>query len=110
VRRLDGRAGFVDNDRSALEPPDATLVNRRWVPNGTVEWAKQAAGIMHEHGAVSGNRLYPRRHQARWRAQRLMRLMVDLGLHERWELGEHTDEHNGDGWVWTVEYRGKGST
>jgi hypothetical protein len=96
----------MDNDPGALTPPDAVLVDRRWVPRDTVEWCKRADQIMQEHGAVSGNRLYARRHQARWRAQRLMRLMTDLGLHERWELGEHTDLHNG-GWIWTVEYRGK---
>lgn len=95
----------MDNEPTDLAPPDDVLVNRRWVPDATVQWAKEADEIMCEHGAVSGNRVYRARHQARWRAQRLIRLMVDLNLHERWELGEHTDSRHG-GWIWTVEYRG----
>ena len=95
----------MDNDRTAMQAPDAVLTNRRWVPTATVEWVQEANGIMLEHGAVSGNRVYPARHQARWRAQRLIRLMIGLGLHERWELAEHTDNRHG-GWIWTVEYQG----
>lgn len=95
----------MDNAVSGLEPPDAVLVNRRWIPAGTVEWAKRANRLMLEHGAVSGARIYEKRHQARHRAQRLMRLMVELRLHERWELGEHTDKRP-EGWTWTVEYVG----
>ncbi len=58
---------------------------------------------MLEYGAVTGSTVYPKRHQARWRAQSLIRLMVELRMHERWELSEHTDQKQG-GWVWTVEH------
>jgi hypothetical protein len=61
---------------------------------------------MLEHGAVSGNRVYPTQKGARWRAQRLIRLLTELRLHERWELAEHT-ENRSDGWIWSVEYKGR---
>jgi hypothetical protein len=90
-----------------VNPPDAVLANRRWVPLAVVEWVKQADAIMLEHGAVSGSNLYPKRHLARWRAEKLMRAMSDLGLHERWQLAEHSDERDG-GWIWTVELLNRG--
>ena len=58
-----------------------------------------------EHGAVNGTAVYEHRYQARWRAQRLIKLFQDLGMHERWELAEHT-ERRADGWAWSVEYLG----
>lgn len=64
-----------------------------------------ADDILMEHGAVQGTDAYDARHKARWRAQKLIRYMVELRIHERWELKEHT-ERRGDGWVWTVEYVG----
>jgi hypothetical protein len=88
-----------------MGPPDAVMVNRRWIPQATVDWVKDANEIMVEHGAVLGRRIYPARHQARWRARKLIDHLVDLGIRERWELQEHTYKRDG-GWVWTVEYRG----
>jgi RNA:NAD 2'-phosphotransferase (TPT1/KptA family) len=82
-------------------------VNRRWIKIGTVEWVKRANALMLEHGFVNGTARYEKRHQARWRAQKLIDLMVDLGMHERWQLREHTSRGRG-GWVWTVEYIGRG--
>jgi hypothetical protein len=58
---------------------------------------------MREYGAVMGTRVYAKRHQARWRARYLIGLLVDLEMHPRWELREHTDRRDG-GWAWTVEY------
>jgi hypothetical protein len=58
---------------------------------------------MREHGAVTGTIAHGLRHQARWRAQYLIGLLVQLDMHHRWELREHT-ERWGDGWRWTVEY------
>ena len=60
---------------------------------------------MLEHGAVFGT-VVQERHQAHWRAKKLTRLMVELGLHEREELRYHTDRRKG-GWLWSVEYLGK---
>jgi len=54
---------------------------------------------------VTGSTAYVSRHRARWRAEKLIRLLVELGLRERWQLREHTEAKNG-GWVWTVEYAG----
>ena len=85
------------------EPPDATFTRARWIPRRRVEWARECEALMIEHGAVSGSVVYTHRHQARWRAQYLIRLMTELHMHERWELKEHTDQKDG-GWVWTVEY------
>ena len=67
------------------------------------EWAHCADEILREHGAVCGGTLYRERHQARYQAQKLMRLMVQLGLHERCSLREHTEPRRG-GWGWAVEY------
>jgi hypothetical protein len=86
---------------------DAVLVNRRWVKMGNVEWAQQANAILLEHGVVFGTAVYEGRYQARWRARRLITLLVDLGLRDRWELQEHVNRR-GDGWAWSVEYIRKG--
>lgn len=93
----------VDND---LKPPDAILVNHRWISQDKCEWAEEANRILLRHGAVEGRRVYDKRHQARWGAQRLMRLLEELRLRERWEMGEHVERIPG-GYKWTVEYKGK---
>lgn len=86
-----------------LEAPDALLIRRRWVKIGNVEWAEQANEIMVEHGCVFGTGIYKNRHQARWRARKLISLLEQLGLQERWDLREHVNRR-GDGWAWSVEY------
>ena len=91
----------------ALDAPDASYTTGRWIPKRTVDWVRDADRIMLEHGVVQGRALVAKRYQARWRAQRLIKLMVELRLHERWELSEHTEQHP-TGWVWLVEYRGGG--
>lgn len=88
-----------------LEAPDATFTRQRWIAKRHVEWVQHADEIMLEHGAVVGRQVYEKRHQARWRAQKLIADMVALRLHERWELAEHTEQRRG-GWVWIVEFKG----
>jgi len=84
-------------------PPDASYVRQRWIPRRRVEWAEQCDRILLEHGAVVGTQVYEQRHQARWKAQALIKLLVDLRMHERGELSEHTERRAG-GWSWSVEY------
>jgi len=67
------------------------------------EWAHYADAVLREHGAVSSSDVYEARHQARYQAQKLMRLMVQLGLHHRHSLREHTEARE-DGWGWTVDF------
>lgn len=93
----------MSTDSSDLEAPDATFVKHRWIRRRDVEWVHDADKIMREYGAVTSSIVYDVRHKARWKAQRLIRLMVELRVHERWQLREHTDKIDG-GWTWTVEY------
>lgn len=90
-----------------FEPPADTLVNRRWIKPAVVAWVEEADAIMMDNGAVVGTVAYEKRHEARHRARRLIDYMVRLELHERWELVEHTNHHQG-GWIWAVEYVGRG--
>lgn len=85
------------------DPPDAVYVKQRWVPLSTVEWVKACDKIMVSHGAVTGSTAYKDRHQARYRARKLIRLLDELRIRDRWQLKEHTSRSSG-GWVWTVEY------
>jgi hypothetical protein len=85
-----------------LEAPDATFVKRRWVSRQKAEYARQADRGLREHGGVYGTVTYRHRHQARWRARYLIGLMVELDMHPRWELREHTERREG-GWGWMVE-------
>lgn len=87
----------------AIQPPDATFVRQRWVPAHVVDWVNDCDRIMREHGAVEGQVFYEKRWHARWRAQRLIKLMVLLELHQRWQLVEHTSRKP-SGWSWSVEY------
>jgi hypothetical protein len=102
----------VSDDPELAAPSDA-FVRHRWIPARMVEWVQGANAIMLEHGAVHGGNVYDKHHEARWRARKLIRLMVELRLHERWELKEHVERRR-DGFVWSVEYvgqhqRGKGA-
>jgi len=94
-----------ERTRPTVEPPDATYTRQRWVPQYKIDWARDCDRVLMEHGAVNGTAVYEHRYQARWRAQRLIKLFQDLGMHERWELAEHT-ERRADGWAWSVEYLG----
>lgn len=83
--------------------PGDTYVRARWVPAHTVAWVEHADAIMREFGSVEGRVAYEHKHQARWRARRLIDLMVQLRIHPRWHLKEHCSE-TPQGWVWSVEY------
>ena len=83
--------------------PDAVYARQRWIPVHVVEWVKSADKIMVEYGSVQGAIAYENRHQARWRARRLVRLIVELRIHDRWQLIEHTNRAP-QGWIWSVEY------
>jgi hypothetical protein len=83
--------------------PDAAVVKPRRISPRRDGWARGCAWIIGEYGAVTGTRIYPKRHQARWKARYLIELLVLLDIHSRPELCEHTDRNDG-GWKWTVEY------
>jgi hypothetical protein len=89
-----------------MSPPDAIYVRQRWIPQRVVDWVEDTDKILVEYGAVRGTVRYSHR-SARWHAQKLIRYMVALDLHERWELSEHV-EPRGDGYLWFVEYCGNG--
>jgi len=93
----------LDPDLSA---PDAVYVRQRWIPQHSVEWAENANRILMAHGAVWGRTSYPNRHQARYRARKLLTLLVDLRLRDRWEVKERVQERAGE-WAWAVEYIGR---
>ena len=96
-------------EESDLEAPEPIFVNRRFIKPGIVAWARQADEIMLEHGFVFGTSVYPKRHQARWRARKLIDVMVRLEMYERWELEEHVNRR-GDGWLWSVEHKVRGTS
>ena len=91
-----------------LAAPDAVYARQRWIPLHRVDYAKEASEILHEHGGLNGTKIYEKRHQARWQAQALIRLLVELRMFERKELSEHTEKRHG-GYIWSVEYLGGGS-
>jgi hypothetical protein len=88
-------------------PPPDYFARARWIRPRDAKWAEDCNRILLEHGAVTGRTIYERREQARWRARRLIRLLVELRLHERWHLTEHVFRDS-SGWKWTVEYKGGG--
>lgn len=87
-------------------PPDPHYIKQRWPSPREIDWVKGCDRIMLEYGKVQSVDRYEKRHVARRRAQKLIRQMVQLGLHEHWELGEHTYRTR-DGWSWSVEYYGR---
>ena len=91
-------------DREPAVPEDA-LVRPRWVRAVDREWVEKCNAILMEHGIVSSRDAYARRTTAKRRVLRLRELMVDLKLHEAWELVSHT-ERRGAGYGWHLEYVG----
>jgi hypothetical protein len=89
--------------REQLAPPDDVYVHQRWIAADTVHWVKEADAIMVDNGAVGGSVVYTRPYQARHRARDLIRLMVELRLHKRWELVEHVNRVDG-GYTWSVQH------
>ncbi|HEX6461129.1 MAG TPA: hypothetical protein VF032_19590 [Thermoleophilaceae bacterium] len=88
-----------------VRPPSEAFTRQRWLPGHRVAEVYKADAILKEHGAVYGNYIQPNKYRARWRARRLINLMVELRLHERWELCAHV-ERRGDGYIWAIEYLG----
>lgn len=88
------------------KPPGEAFIRHRWIKPDDIEWAQDSDKILLEHGAVKGSRVYSERHHARWRARKLIKLMVDLRIHERWQLKEHVNRESG-GYVWHIEYLGR---
>ena len=90
-------------DREAPKPPDAIYVRQRWIPHHVIEWVKECDRILIEYGRVDGSITYRTRNRARYPPRKLRRLMIELRLHEGWQLVEHTGR-TADGWVWSLEY------
>lgn len=89
--------------RDPVEAPDPIYVRQRWIKPEDVEWVRECDRIMVRHGSVHSANSYAKRSTARNRANKLIKLMVELRLHEKWQLVEHTNR-KGDGWTWAVEY------
>jgi len=105
VGRRDGRIVRLRRVSSTIRDRSRPSARRRpTAAERRLEWAHYANRILLEHGVVSGSETYPARHQARYRAQRLIELMVALELHDRRSLREHTDRAQAGGWGWSVEY------
>jgi hypothetical protein len=67
-----------------------------------VEQVKRANEILARDGAVGDGRVWPERHLAKTRAQRLKALLVAAGLQQRWAVRERTWRAD-EGWKWSVE-------
>lgn len=91
-----------------VTPPTEVYVpaRARWMSPTRIAEIKQCERIMLERGAVYGTRIFPRDYNARWRAKKLIKDMVDLGMYDRWQLAEHV-ERRGGGWIWAVRYLGR---
>lgn len=89
-----------------VDPPGDEFIRSRWISAKRGAWARECNDILSSHGAVHGGRLFEKRHQARWRAQALIDVLVGLRLRERHELAEHTEKTSG-GYKWSVEYLGR---
>ena len=87
-------------DFSELEPCNPPPLGYRPLLFRNVQ---RANAILLEHGAVSDGKPYPARHLARWRAQRMISLLVAEAARERWEVRERTWS-DGDGWHWSVQH------
>ena len=89
-----------------MEPPDPAYARQRWIPQKTVAWVKQCNAVLVEHGVVVSVKRYRTRDQARGHVRALKRLMVELRLHQPWQLREHMEKVEG-GWMWSLEYLGR---
>ena len=95
---------------SEFEPPSEVIARRRWIKPERVEWALDADAILREHGSVRGTTVYSY-NQARWRVRKLRDLLIDLELYEAPELTEHVNKappQMGNGYIWALEYTGRG--
>jgi hypothetical protein len=94
-------------DREPPAAPRDAYRRARWIPAWRIDWAREYDRILVDEGEVWGSQTYEYHYQARWRAQYLMKTLVELGMHERWELGEHIEPRD-DGYGWAVELRKDG--
>lgn len=89
-----------------LEPtkePDAIYVRQRFIPPHVVEWVKDCDKIMVAYGHVEGANVYPSRDRARYAVRKLREKMIELKIHEGWQLKAHVGK-TARGWVWSLEY------
>jgi hypothetical protein len=103
-RRWYARQSVTVIDFSELQPASPPALALGFRPE-LVRAVKEADAILREHGAVSDGKGYELRHRARWRAQRMISLLVDQGVRERWEVRERTWFEE-DGFHWSVQYTG----
>lgn len=96
-------------DFSALGPADPPPSGLHGFRPQLVDGVRHAHELLGAHGAVGDGQTYPERHLARWRAQRLVALMVQLGLREAWELRQRVWRVEG-GWQWSVQRDDRGET
>jgi hypothetical protein len=88
-----------------VEPPNAVYTHQRFIKSETVEWVEECDRILTAYGLVRCTGIHEKRKTARNRCERLIRYMVDLKMHERWELIQHVERKDG-GYIWSVELRG----
>ena len=89
-----------------MRPPDATYVKQRWIPLARIEYLKHCSSILVGHGSVVADESYRTRDAARGHVRRIRDDMVDLRLHESWQLRQHVEKINGS-WIWSIEYLGR---
>jgi hypothetical protein len=89
-------------DFSALRPATPPPLGLHGFRPEMVGGVRHAAQLLAQHGAVGDGQVWPERHLARWRAQRLIDLMEQMGLRQRWELRQRVWAV-GDGFQWAVQ-------
>lgn len=87
----------------APKEPDAIYVRQRFIPPHVVEWVRECDRIMTTYGHVEGQNAYTTRDRARYPPRKLRALMLELKMHEGWQLKEHVGK-TPRGWVWSLEY------
>ncbi len=66
---------------------------------------RKAEELLRVHGACSDGKAYPVRSRARWRARRLIHLLMTVAEIDQWSLAERTWQEGGV-WHWAVELVG----
>jgi hypothetical protein len=94
----------VTGPLASVRPVGEKYATRRRIADHKVDHAHDVAELLREHGAITGERIYDRRHQAEWQARWLRDLLVDCHLFAAPELVQHTAKKYG-GWIWSLEYK-----
>lgn len=102
------RTGVLTED--SPKPPDAVYGRQRYIARERIEWLEECDRIMMQHGTVQGSKHYEIQHHARWRVDSLISLMVELGIHERWQVKRHVQRHPDGTFTWSLEYVGHDGT